>query len=332
MSGTNFSESVRGEEVFQTGDGMNASFWNDAILDLVNNNYAETPSPCGLGNLPADSNNTNFTFDIDQYGGLINDGMLKFFQKEEEEKQKASPSSSCAKTIADPTNLVTPRVPIDTPVKSSQYGRGISYLEALLQGDGNDSLDEEVKVASDIVPNSNLDITLTNMLQNNEHSTYFNPSTPFRLVDNPSEENEEVEEDEKYVFNDTAAEYVVDATDNGSTDTTNHNIMDDEKLISLSVPELNKALRNLPKDSALYLKQRRRLLKNRGYAQKCRTRRIYSEKQYLEENRQLKEMIERMTADRNMYKSKYENLKTVIRKAKLEREQRKLTGHVTGRI
>merc|ERR1712062_432485 len=136
----------------------------------------------------------------------------------------------------------------------------------------------------------------------------------------------------RYNVNEYAAEYVVDATDNVSIDTTNHNIMDDEKLISLSVPELNKALRNLPKDSALYLKQRRRLLKNRGYAQKCRTRRIYSEKQYLEENRQLKEMIERMTADRNMYKSKYENLKTVIRKAKLEREQRKLTGHVTGRI
>jgi len=332
MSGTNFSESVRREEVFQTGDGMNASFWNDAILDLVNNNYAETPSPCGLGNLPADSTNTNFTFDIDQYGGLINDGMLKYFQKEEEEKLKDSSSSSCPKKIADPTSLVTPRVPIDTPVKSSQYGRGISYLEALLQGDGNDSLDEEVKVASDIVPNSNLDITLANMLQNNEHSTYFNPSTPFRLVDNPSEENEneEVEEDEKYVFNDNAAD---NATDNGSTNTANHDdIMDDEKLISLTVPELNKALRNLPKDSALYLKQRRRLLKNRGYAQKCRTRRIYSEKQYLEENRQLKEMLDRMTADRNMYKSKYENLKTVIRKAKLEREQRKLTGHVTGRI
>ena len=65
----------------------------------------------------------------------------------------------------------------------------------------------------------------------------------------------------------------------------------DEELITLSVRDLNRRLKNLTKDEKQALKQRRRLLKNRGYAQTCRTRRIMNQKQLNEENQQLKQLL-----------------------------------------
>lgn len=97
----------------------------------------------------------------------------------------------------------------------------------------------------------------------------------------------------------------------------------DEELVTLSVRDLNKRLRNLTKEEKLKYKQRRRLLKNRGYAQTCRTRRIQNQQVKEVENERLKELLQQVTLERNLYKTKYENLKSVIKKAKLERERRK---------
>nr|AAQ96732.1 bzip transcription factor MafL [Podocoryna carnea] len=97
----------------------------------------------------------------------------------------------------------------------------------------------------------------------------------------------------------------------------------DEELINISVRDLNRKLKNLTKDEKTKLKQRRRLLKNRGYAQTCRSRRIMNQKQLLEENQKLKELLQQSTFEKNVYKSKYENLKSVIKKAKMERERRR---------
>jgi len=100
-------------------------------------------------------------------------------------------------------------------------------------------------------------------------------------------------------------------------------VVTDDELVTLTVRDLNKRLRNLSKEERIKYKQRRRLLKNRGYAQTCRTRRIHNQHAKEVENEKLKELLQQVTLERNLYKTKYENLKSVIKKAKMEREKKK---------
>ncbi|XP_054164482.1 transcription factor MafAa-like [Oppia nitens] len=50
--------------------------------------------------------------------------------------------------------------------------------------------------------------------------------------------------------------------------------LNDEQLINLTVRELNKKLHGFPREDVIKMKQKRRTLKNRGYAQNCRTKRL----------------------------------------------------------
>lgn len=69
-------------------------------------------------------------------------------------------------------------------------------------------------------------------------------------------------------------------------------VIADELLTSLSVRELNKRLHGCPREEVAKLKQKRRTLKNRGYAQNCRSKRLLQRHELEKNNRQLQADLE----------------------------------------
>ena len=91
--------------------------------------------------------------------------------------------------------------------------------------------------------------------------------------------------------------------------------IDDDDLVSLPVRELNRRLQGIPKELVLKLKQKRRTLKNRGYAQNCRSKRLHQRFQLEKQNNGLVSEMEhlRMENDRlkhenDMYRRRLEEL------------------------
>ena len=80
-----------------------------------------------------------------------------------------------------------------------------------------------------------------------------------------------------------------------------HYIHDDE-LVSLSVKDLNQIMKGLKRDDVLRLKQRRRTLKNRGYAANCREKRISQKDQLEMEKHYLKSEVDRLQRENDVVK------------------------------
>ncbi|XP_065164542.1 neural retina-specific leucine zipper protein-like [Atheta coriaria] len=73
--------------------------------------------------------------------------------------------------------------------------------------------------------------------------------------------------------------------------------LNDDLLMTLTVRELNKRLHGCPREEVVRLKQKRRTLKNRGYAQNCRSKRLQQRQDLEVTNRSLQQEVHRLKMD-----------------------------------
>lgn len=100
----------------------------------------------------------------------------------------------------------------------------------------------------------------------------------------------------------------------------------DDELVSCSVKELNRLLRGLPRSEILDLKQRRRTLKNRGYAASSREKRQMLRSELETTNQILADQVAALrqeAAKANQYRTEVERLRREKARVQQERDQYK---------
>ncbi|ENN71958.1 hypothetical protein D910_09168, partial [Dendroctonus ponderosae] len=89
--------------------------------------------------------------------------------------------------------------------------------------------------------------------------------------------------------------------------------LSDKMLMTLSVRELNKRLHGCPREEIVRLKQKRRTLKNRGYAQNCRSKRLQQRHELEQTNRSLQNELHRIRSELARAIQEVDRLKLQIR-------------------
>jgi len=95
--------------------------------------------------------------------------------------------------------------------------------------------------------------------------------------------------------------------------------LSDDVLVSLPVKDLNSVLRGFSDEKIYQIKQRRRTLKNRGYAQNSRTKRVRQKEDLEVERQQLREDLEHLSREndnlkreRDEARKKYDSLQKLL--------------------
>lgn len=125
------------------------------------------------------------------------------------------------------------------------------------------------------------------------------------VVDRESEEEEE-EDDEDF---DIKPKRSRDEVPDDEDEMLRRSGVSVEELTTLTIVQLNKRLSGLSKEEVNKLKARRRTLKNRGYAQNCRTTKDEEEKRLKDEGDQLEREIAELTQTNEEKQKKIENFK-----------------------
>jgi hypothetical protein len=98
---------------------------------------------------------------------------------------------------------------------------------------------------------------------------------------------------------------------------TKQDILNDEQLIHLTVRELNKKLHGFPREEVVRMKQKRRTLKNRGYAQNCRTKRMAQRHDLEAKLRQQQSDIGRIRVEFDKFRVEYDKLRIAYDKTRV---------------
>ena len=99
-----------------------------------------------------------------------------------------------------------------------------------------------------------------------------------------------------------------DAVESSENDLQDISISDDE-LMNLSAKDLNNKLRGLGEDVVAVLKQRRRTLKNRGYAQSSRNKRVNQRLDLEKDKETLREELDRVAKENDRLKRERDETK-----------------------